>query len=69
MKTLYQRLSKENQSKINNYEYETLKEIAISALKNNFFFNELKLREVKIIYDCIYDGIFDLHEFYKLFND
>jgi len=69
MKTLYERLSKENQSKIENYEYETLKANAISALKNNNFFNQLRLGDVTTIYGCIYDDIFDLYEFYELFND
>lgn len=68
MKTLYERLSKENQSKIENYEYEALKANAISALKNNNFFNQLRLGDVTIIYGCIYDDVFNLYKFYELFN-
>lgn len=68
-KTLFERLTKENQDKVLNYEYTRLKEIIFSSLKTNYIWNSLTLLEVTCIYDCLINDSFDLLKFYNLFEN
>ena len=67
MKTLYERLSKDNQIKIDNYPYPNLKEMIELSL-TTYWFNDLKLGEVTEIYHCLFNDGFDLSKFYNLFE-
>ena len=52
MKTLYQRLSKENQDKVNNYELRISKKIILEALSKNYWL-DLTLNEALYITNCL----------------
>jgi hypothetical protein len=71
MKTLFEQLSKEDQDKMKNYEYQSIAERSIVYLKSHEFVTYTPLCVASDVLDIITGGYkpLDVSEFYNLFDN
>ena len=71
MKTLFEQLSKEDQDKMKNYEYQSIAERSIVYLKSHEFVTYTPVCIARDIVDIITGGYkpLDVSEFYNLFDN
>lgn len=69
MKTLYERMTKEDLEKIDGYKFHFLRADIIDALKTNYYWSDLTLIQAVMINDLFFDGPLDITNISKLFDD
>lgn len=66
---LYEQLTEENQDILKNHKYKAISRSCLNTLKDNYYVIDLPIGEAQNIHMLIYDEVFELVTFYRLFKN